>query len=70
MGDQDNRIGKRLMASEATDLVPASVSCEMCIWLEKGYQRSLNAPGPHEAYATEILLHRRSFHVSSADNVN
>ena len=69
-------IGFRLMTGESIELELASIQCDMCMWLESGYQTSLNE-GPDEggetalqAYATEILLHRRMFHVSSADSPN
>lgn len=66
---EENLIGKRMMQVESIPLTLGSLACEMCVWLEKGYRTS---EGGDEtlAYASEILLHRRSFHVSSADNVN
>jgi len=65
----ENRIGRGLMAAEAFNLRLATLECDMCKWLERGYQTSDGIPEV-EAYATEILLHRRSFHISSADHVN
>lgn len=77
----ENTIGKRLMGQEAVSLETANMGCDMCRWLEHGYQTALDelpveedaSPGdfsPAQNYATEILLHRRSFHISSADNPN
>lgn len=65
----ENPLGTGLMAHEAIPLEIANPECDMCRWLEQGYQ---TAAGVEEvrAYGTEILLHRRSFHISSADNVN
>lgn len=62
-------IGIGLMEHEAIALGLASMGCDTCKWLERGYQTSDSIAGI-EAYATEILLHRRSLHISSADNIN
>lgn len=66
---EQNVIGKKMMNQEFNALGPANAECTMCLWLEKGYQevQSLNEI---EAYAIEILIHRRNLHVASADNVN
>ncbi len=64
-----NRIGKGLMTQEGIPLGLANETCDMCRWLEQGYQTSDDGLEV-EAYAVEILLHRRSFHVSSSDHVN
>lgn len=57
------------MATEQIPLDVATLRCDMCRWLENGYQTAVGG-NEIEAYATEILLHRRSFHISSADNPN
>ena len=64
-----NRIGKGLMEQKAIELTLGSMECEMCAWLEAGY-RTAAEPGQAEAYATEILLHRRAMHIATADHVN
>lgn len=66
---EQNQIGRRLMALESIRLEGANQTCDMCVWLERGYQTA-DEPNEIEAYGTEILLHRRSFHISSPDNVN
>lgn len=69
MGANDNRIGKGLMGQEYIKLAVADLSCSMCLWLEHGHATTGSIDGI-EAYATEILLHRRSFHIGSADQPN
>ncbi len=64
-----NRIGKGLMGHDAVQLVLANPGCDMCLWLERGHQTAEEGREV-EAYATEILLHRRSFHIPTADHVN
>ena len=65
----DNQIGKGLMRQENQRLELASPRCDLCLWLERGYR---TAQGITEigGYATEILIHRKSLHVSSAENIN
>ena len=69
MGANDNRIGKGLMGQKYIPLAVASLECPMCRWLEHGLAATESTEGI-EAYATEILLHRRSFHIGSADQPN
>ena len=74
-------IGLRLMSDKSEALELASIECQMCVWLERGYMASLVELPVEEdcaeeelvgvqGYATEILLHRRMLHISSADSPN
>ena len=65
----ENQIGKGLMEQEFMRLRFASPGCNLCRWLERGY-RTAEGTTEIEGYATEILIHRRNLHVSSADNIN
>jgi hypothetical protein len=67
--DHVTTIGERLMKQETLALVAANLQCDMCKWLESGYELA-HGIGQIEAYGTEILIHRRMFHISSADNPN
>ncbi len=70
MGEHHNRMGKRMLTQESQPLrQPSLLGCQMCRWLEKGYQTGVGAV-EIEAYAVEILLHRRLSHISSPDNLN
>lgn len=66
---RSNRIGEGLMKHESVQLKLGSTECAMCVWLERGYQTS-EGLNEVEAYATEILLHRRGMHIATADHVN
>lgn len=66
------------MGQESIPLKPPSASCELCGWLEVGYQTSLDEmedgedkdpTGALASYVVEILLHRRLMHLS-ADHPN
>lgn len=59
----ENQIAIAMMRTETVPLETGNLACEMCAWLETGF---LTAEGlaAIEAYATEILLHRRLMHVS------
>lgn len=65
----ENRIGRGLIKQEGVPLELGNTRCDMCVWLERGYQTS-EEPLELESYATEILMHRRTFHIFSADHVN
>lgn len=73
MGDQAqyevDTIGARLMNHEFVALELANPECDMCVWLERGYQ-TCDSLNEIEAYASEILLHRRAFHIATADHIN
>lgn len=69
MVEQENTIGKRLMCTESIPLGTANPGCDLCVWFEAGYQTS-EGTLEQAAYATEILLHRRMFHIAMGDYPN
>lgn len=69
MGKADNQIGVGLMGHEFVRLSLGTPACDMCVWLETGYQTA-GDDNTSEAYATEILVHRRMFHIATADHIN
>ena len=69
MGANEEHIGKRLMGEEYLPLAVATLECPMCRWLDHGLKTTASIKGI-EAYARETLIHRQSFHITSAEQPN
>lgn len=57
------------MSQRTVALVKGHLGCDLCKWLQTGYN---TAEGPDELlnYLTEITLHQRMFHIIGDQNPN